>query len=258
MPAARMRADHSMARTLSSFAANDGTSASTRGIAEVALPDRAPRCGRHPPAPSCAARRSPRTSRSSGTRATNSVGSKSVSAHSRANASQTSGANGSASNAASTSARRGRRSSPSRYATWARAMRAAVDRAGNQRSVGSSTPSSSVRAASTSPSCRCAAASRRSPRSGRVAFSRTISAQTLDFPRPAARQAGSRRRTRRPKPRIAGSSALSAGDLEPVERLFVAELARDRCARGRTPRSPKASTSSCQPCALDRHARSIG
>ena len=97
---------------------------------------------------------------------------------------------------------------------------------GTRRRSDRSTPASRVRAASTSPSCRCAAASRRSPRSGRGAFSRTTSAQTLDLPRPAARQedAGDERGGRAADRGIGGFR----GDLEPVERLFLPQTGEER------------------------------
>ena len=122
-----MRADHSIARTQSSFDAKRGTSARTRASpglrAQISSTIRS--------TPSGAELRSAvMTSnvRSSGTHATTSTGSKSVSAHSRAKASHTSGANRSTSKVASTSARAAS-ASPSRYATCAAGDAGRRDRA---------------------------------------------------------------------------------------------------------------------------------
>ena len=121
-------------------------------------------------------------------------------------------------------------------------IRATVIDVGNQRSVGSVTPASSVHATETSPSCRSAAASSRSARSGRTRSGARLLGPDPDLPRTAPRRPGYPRRTPRPTPALRTTphhrprSRTSRAPLPPA-------ATRDRCSRSKAS-SPEGVTSS--------------
>ena len=141
--------------------------------------------------------------------------------------------------------------------TWARAMRAAVTEHGNQGSVGSSTRSSTARAPFDLAELQVRG---RVEEVAEVGTGRVLAhdlGPRRHLPRPVATPSRMPATNAAADARTAGSVAPSARELEPVERLLVAELGRGAAGRGRTLRCPRRVDGIVTP-RLERCRSSIG